>query len=502
MAATKKDQPKGNAGSERPKRPLSAFNLFYRFKRLAVIRATSSSSSARSLNDETSKKEAVQGIIDIMPGLEWYTPADHAYLQTLTEDQVKETRRATIRASLHANISANQHAEKRSHRKTHGALSFVQMNKLMCNGWKGADDFAKEVFNELANEGRAVYHAQLAEYKKKYPSEQDKLAALKVAKDCKSGLSASSKARESKYIPNKTKQANKIVRKRSSPSSSSIFDQVENKLKNQKTDIAVPVVHEVTPKASSKPCVFDTTHIPISYFKQSYPPPPEFVAPVSPNSSFESMNCDLFDPLPAYPDSSLHSCHSNYGYHAGPGSYLRSVTNVATSPNETYTPFTSVATHSSFDIKYSNKVGSELLSSSSVSSASADEFMHLLESFNEDDTKEEKGGDEIIAAMITLEPKSQKSIKHHPHMRDVSATSSSFGTFPLLPPPPLFFRRKSDDDKEETRCNGLMTPAVTESKTTIQNLLPLPFDYEEREVEDMKSLLSSDDFMELFSSLN
>ena len=44
------------------------------------------------------------------------------------------------------------------------SMPFVEMNKLMLNCWKAADQSAKDIFQELANEGRKVYQDQLKEY--------------------------------------------------------------------------------------------------------------------------------------------------------------------------------------------------------------------------------------------------------------------------------------------------------------------------------------------------
>ena len=45
-----------------------------------------------------------------------------------------------------------------------GAMSFLDLGKLMNNSWKTVDEFAKEVFNDLAEEGRNMYREKLKEY--------------------------------------------------------------------------------------------------------------------------------------------------------------------------------------------------------------------------------------------------------------------------------------------------------------------------------------------------
>jgi len=45
-----------------------------------------------------------------------------------------------------------------------GAMSFLDLGKLMNNSWKTVDEFAKEVFNDLAEEGRNMYRERLKNY--------------------------------------------------------------------------------------------------------------------------------------------------------------------------------------------------------------------------------------------------------------------------------------------------------------------------------------------------
>ena len=40
----------------------------------------------------------------------------------------------------------------------------------MCAHWKAIDDFSKNIFEELAEEGRRMYSKRVAEYEAKYPS--------------------------------------------------------------------------------------------------------------------------------------------------------------------------------------------------------------------------------------------------------------------------------------------------------------------------------------------
>ena len=140
---------------DRPKRPLSAYNLFYRFKRDKLLQAYKSG------NDS---KEDINQLIMAVPGLEDYPGVD------MPPEHLKELRRSEIRSVLHGDSLSPKDTRNRSHRKSHGALSFLEMNKVMVASWKSADDFSRSVFDELAEEGRRMYNKRVAEYEAKYPN--------------------------------------------------------------------------------------------------------------------------------------------------------------------------------------------------------------------------------------------------------------------------------------------------------------------------------------------
>lgn len=149
----------------RPKRPLSAYNLFYRYKRGKIVKLPRS-------DDDNSYKETVTKLIMALPGLEEYHSINDS-INDLSSDSMKDVndlRRTDIRTALMNNLSADDAPSKRSHRKSGkgSALSFLEMNKMMCTSWAQVDEFAKNIFRELADEGRALHKKRVADYNSKY----------------------------------------------------------------------------------------------------------------------------------------------------------------------------------------------------------------------------------------------------------------------------------------------------------------------------------------------
>eukprot|EP00581_Thalassiosira_minuscula_P009817 CAMPEP_0183702496 /NCGR_PEP_ID=MMETSP0737-20130205/577_1 /TAXON_ID=385413 /ORGANISM="Thalassiosira miniscula, Strain CCMP1093" /LENGTH=387 /DNA_ID=CAMNT_0025929111 /DNA_START=161 /DNA_END=1327 /DNA_ORIENTATION=+ len=139
----------------RPKRPLSAFNLFYRFKRQKVLDAITLGKA---------DKEAICSLVDAPPGLEDYP--DHA-AEDASPSAVKDLRRRNIRKDLEHNLMPRD-TKSRAHRTNqsamNGVVSFLELGEIMSASWKSCDDFTKSVFSELAEEGREHYRQRLKDY--------------------------------------------------------------------------------------------------------------------------------------------------------------------------------------------------------------------------------------------------------------------------------------------------------------------------------------------------
>jgi len=144
------------ANIEKPKRPLSAFNLFYRYKRQHIIRLLKSNAEG------SVDKDTIRRLIKTPPGLEYNYTLIVASVAS-TQAEIDALRRHHICIEL-KNLQARD-LKTRAHRKSMNCpIGFVELSKLMNSSWKDCDDVAKAVFNELSQEIREVYHRKIKEY--------------------------------------------------------------------------------------------------------------------------------------------------------------------------------------------------------------------------------------------------------------------------------------------------------------------------------------------------
>ena len=172
---------------EKPKRPLSSFNLFYRYKRSL-------------LTGQDISEEAVKNILTCPAGLEDgllpSTSQHHQQQQSKRSSKnikpslkTNELRRIKIRSALDGKILPSSDTKKRRHRKAANgpSISFVEMGRLMTESWKSVDPYARQVFDDLAGEGRKFYRDALEKYTEVVVEEHD---------DCDGPLRSSSKPKK------------------------------------------------------------------------------------------------------------------------------------------------------------------------------------------------------------------------------------------------------------------------------------------------------------------
>ena len=108
----------------------------------------------------------VLGLLATPPGIELHHPT--ATGQSAI-DSLNEFRRSNIRQMMKKQLQAKNNT-KRLHRNSAIGIPFNKINKMMLDSWKVTDEAAKEIFQELAEEGRTVYATRMKKYndEKKY----------------------------------------------------------------------------------------------------------------------------------------------------------------------------------------------------------------------------------------------------------------------------------------------------------------------------------------------
>lgn len=150
---------------EKPKRPLSAYNLYCRYKHIVlceVIRA----GGAPSLVD-------VCALLRCDVGMEGEgSDQTQTYINKAEQDSL---RRQKVRSVLENNLLPSP--KRRRHRKSHGLfqhLSFKDVNNILSEGWKNVDPFLIALFDELADQGRCFYYAKMRSYHNANPGSAPK----------------------------------------------------------------------------------------------------------------------------------------------------------------------------------------------------------------------------------------------------------------------------------------------------------------------------------------
>ena len=128
--------------AKRPKRPLSGYNLFYRYKRIKVMELTTYLNSVVGKHTSFKMDEAtlIRNIIMCVPGLENTTDTE---LSSLSQTEINNLRSSKICSVMTDDkLFPNENRRDRVHKRSHG-LGFVEMCSIIRDAWNSIDEFSK-----------------------------------------------------------------------------------------------------------------------------------------------------------------------------------------------------------------------------------------------------------------------------------------------------------------------------------------------------------------------
>ena len=223
----------------KPKRPLSSYNLYFRFKRQHILEAFA--------NGMPNTKGAVRALMAVPPGLEHC-----GAIGPLSPDAMQTLCRDNIRKDLELHLSPKDRDHRCDHQGSlHGAMSFAELATLIAEYWGCIDVFSRSVFEQLAQEGREVHAARVKEY-------EDHPRTIRLKKNLPMPISMEEKTEASAMGPFDPKK--KISAKHSSAVQADLIDYLAKKNKPAKKAAFVP--QEVL--VASREIMEPNRHIPIA----------------------------------------------------------------------------------------------------------------------------------------------------------------------------------------------------------------------------------------------
>ena len=268
-----KNSGSNNPALTKPKRPLSSYNLFYRFKREKIIELGNV------------KRDDITKIVQASPGQEeCYPPAPH----DASPEEINELRKRNIRNDMESNLSPRETSTRRHRKNTsaiNGGMGFLELGKLMNESWQNCDDFAKSVFSELADEGRELYKQRLAEYNASCDAssttpqkKKAKGGGVKKVLPSKSNQTVATMALPSHYEPNNynsmsmTSQMAEMERSLTEGAKRSYLNMCNNMLYASTNPYHVDNMMERSPRGTPSPSNLGGFYSPSSSPSSSYRP--------------------------------------------------------------------------------------------------------------------------------------------------------------------------------------------------------------------------------------
>ncbi|MDG6999218.1 MAG: high mobility group box domain-containing protein [Nitrososphaerota archaeon] len=155
----KAKRPKRKKDQDEPKRPLTAYNIFFRDERARLLKKAAEEAKVKAEAEAAEMKEISE------------------------ERKLDASARSTVTTETNGSGKKVRRRRRRNGRETHGLMSFEEMARKVSKKWHETTDEIKEKYQVLADEDRDRYDREKTAYLQKKKAKRDEDSSSQKAKD-------------------------------------------------------------------------------------------------------------------------------------------------------------------------------------------------------------------------------------------------------------------------------------------------------------------------------